>query len=175
MIQSKEEIAEALKASFEMVNELIKGLSEDELKARFEEKWTPLQQFDHLIRSNKPIGLLLNLPKLALMIYGKSDNGSRSFDGVKEAYLNNLNEGGKASGDYIPKAEAKVGDLLLKWRKVGKDIENNLENWSEKDLDRYRAPHPLLGKMTVRELLFFTVYHNQHHVNSIKTILAAYK
>lgn len=175
MIQSKEEIVKALKASFEMVNELMKGLSSEELKARFEEKWTPLQQFDHLVRSNKSIGLLLKLPKVALMIYGKSDNGSRTFDGVAEAYLNNLKEGGKASGDYIPKAEASVNDQLLKWRKVGIDIQKNLENWDEKDLDRYRAPHPLLGKMTVRELLFFTVYHNQYHVNSIKTILTANK
>ena len=31
------------------------------------------------------------------------------------------------------------------------------------DLDAVLLPHPLLGKLTVREMLFFTVYHVQHH------------
>ena len=44
---------------------------------------------------------------------------------------------------------------------------------SQADLDRYRLPHPLLGKLTVREMLFFTVYHNYHHVRSVADRLAA--
>jgi hypothetical protein len=24
-------------------------------------------------------------------------------------------------------------------------------------------PHPLLGKLTIREMLYFTVYHGEHH------------
>jgi hypothetical protein len=31
----------------------------------------------------------------------------------------------------------------------------------------YRLPHPLLGKLTVREMLFFTVYHNAHHLDQV--------
>lgn len=175
MIQSKEEIAAALKESFDTINDLIKPLTEEQLNLRYKEKWPPQQQFDHLIRSNKPIGVLLNLPKMALLIYGKSASGSRSFDEVKESYLGSLDNGAKASGEYIPKFESSINDLLLKWRKVGLDIQKHLESWDEKDLDRYRAPHPILGKMTVRELLFFTIYHNGHHVNSIKEILSATK
>jgi hypothetical protein len=38
-----------------------------------------------------------------------------------------------------------------------------LEHWTEMDLDRCRLPHPLLGKITVREMLFFTLYHYEHH------------
>jgi hypothetical protein len=29
-------------------------------------------------------------------------------------------------------------------------------------------PHPLLGKITIREMLYFTAYHVQHHENIIK-------
>ena len=34
-------------------------------------------------------------------------------------------------------------------------------------LDRYRLPHPLIGKLTLRELLLWTLYHNAHHVQRI--------
>jgi hypothetical protein len=37
--------------------------------------------------------------------------------------------------------------------------------WSEKNLDAYLLPHPLLGKITVREMLFFTTFHTDHHLN----------
>jgi hypothetical protein len=43
--------------------------------------------------------------------------------------------------------------------------------WREADLDRYLLPHPLLGKLTLREMLHFTLYHNYHHVQSVATRL----
>ena len=33
----------------------------------------------------------------------------------------------------------------------------------KKQLDHYLLPHPLLGKITLREMLFFSAYHIQHH------------
>jgi hypothetical protein len=44
--------------------------------------------------------------------------------------------------------------------------------FSEKDLDTLILPHPLLGKVTLREMLYFTIYHVQHHVEQVKTNLA---
>jgi hypothetical protein len=29
-------------------------------------------------------------------------------------------------------------------------------------------PHPLLGKITAREMIYFTVYHSEHHVAATK-------
>jgi uncharacterized damage-inducible protein DinB len=40
-------------------------------------------------------------------------------------------------------------------------------------LDRLRLPHPALGKLTVREMLFFTIYHNIHHVENVVRRLSA--
>jgi hypothetical protein len=37
--------------------------------------------------------------------------------------------------------------------------------WSEAELDRYTLPHPLLGDLTMREMLCFTLYHNQRHIS----------
>jgi hypothetical protein len=53
--------------------------------------------------------------------------------------------------------------ILAQWRSVGADLVAGLGRWSEPALDRHLLPHPLLGKLTVREMLFFTLYHNVHH------------
>jgi hypothetical protein len=46
--------------------------------------------------------------------------------------------------------------------------------WSERQLDRIRLPHPVLGKLSVREMLFFTLYHNQHHIEAVKRRLTRF-
>ena len=39
---------------------------------------------------------------------------------------------------------------------------------SENQLDEYFLPHPIIGKLTIREMLFFTLYHLRHHHDIIK-------
>jgi hypothetical protein len=57
---------------------------------------------------------------------------------------------------------------LDKWIEVGNRLYEILQKWPENDLDKYRLPHPLLGKLTLREMLFFTLYHNRHHMNNVQ-------
>ena len=47
-------------------------------------------------------------------------------------------------------------------------IGNIEKKWSDAKLDKYIAPHPLLGKITLRELAYFTIYHIQHHLSIIR-------
>ena len=39
-----------------------------------------------------------------------------------------------------------------------------VSQWRPPALDRTRLPHPLLGRLTVREMVHFTLLHNVHHV-----------
>lgn len=36
--------------------------------------------------------------------------------------------------------------------------------WAERALDRYRLPRPALGTLTMREMRYFTLYHELHHM-----------
>lgn len=36
---------------------------------------------------------------------------------------------------------------------------------NEDELDQYELTDPILGKLTIRELLCFTIYHNLRHAN----------
>ncbi len=40
--------------------------------------------------------------------------------------------------------------------------------WNDRNPDRTLLPHPLLGKLTVREMLYFTIYHVEHHLNILR-------
>jgi hypothetical protein len=42
-------------------------------------------------------------------------------------------------------------------------------------MDYHVLPHPLLGPLSVREMLFFTVYHNTHHVLNVQRLRAGRK
>ena len=37
-------------------------------------------------------------------------------------------------------------------------------------MDNFLIKHPLLGKITLRELCYFTIYHTQHHIKIITTL-----
>ncbi|UPT65903.1 MAG: DinB family protein [Sphingobacteriales bacterium JAD_PAG50586_3] len=39
---------------------------------------------------------------------------------------------------------------------------------SDSKLDTYLVPHPLLGKVTLREILFFTILHTEVHLEILK-------
>ena len=52
-------------------------------------------------------------------------------------------------------------------RRIDSELVSAAGGWSEGDLDRVRLPHPLLGTLTVREMLLFALYHGLHHVNSV--------
>jgi len=45
--------------------------------------------------------------------------------------------------------------------------------WSDDALARHAMRHPLMGELTVREMLLFFVVHERHHLRGVQTRLAA--
>ena len=85
---------------------------------------------------------------------------------MRTRYLGLLEAGGKA-GRFAPSAETTSdrSTILARLAQANDELQKAITRWSEADLDRYQLPHPLLGKLTVREMLFFTVYHQHHHMD----------
>ena len=91
-------------------------------------------------------------------------------------YQSKLAQGGRASGRYLPQTDQPSADeapaaqqeLVAKWNRACGRLDKNLGSWTESHLDRLQFPHPLLGNLTVREMLFFTYYHNLHHAQRIE-------
>jgi hypothetical protein len=58
------------------------------------------------------------------------------------------------------------------WQLTNAELLRRVRRWSETSLDAVLLPHPLLGKLTAREMLQFTVYHTAHHLNLVLSRLA---
>jgi hypothetical protein len=156
------------------------SLDPTEFFAPIGDAWSPAENVRHLVQSNRPVTQGLRAPKLALVLrFGFSWSGSRTYDGVVGVYKAALSDGLTASGRYLPKpsdAEATVAardELVAKNRAAIDGIVKGLDNWGEASLDRVCVRHPAMGKMTVREILFFTIYHNAHHAESVARKLKA--
>jgi DinB superfamily len=163
---NKTELISSLSSSYTSFNKCIDLLNDKDFLFAPPEKWTPAQQLDHLCRSTKPLILATILPHFILgLMFGKANRPSKTYDELVEKYLKKLSEGYKATGNYIPPPVGadKRNSLTQKLSGIISSINKNIENFSEEELDKYNLPHPLLGKLTLREMLYFTAYHAQHH------------
>jgi len=136
-------------------------------------KWSPAQQVKHLTIAAVNTKLAFALPKIIVRWYaGKPNRPCRSYDELVGKYKLKLEQGGKASGRFIPKpipasyGKQKMLDQLK--MSMEKLIHTIRSKWKETQLDHYIAPHPLLGKITLRELGYFTIHHTYHHLDSIQ-------
>lgn len=167
MIHHGNEIADALLKNWTEVRNSIEQLTPEQFSNSPEGKWSPGQHLEHLLRSAKPLRKALAYPKFVIrLVAGKPNRDSRSFEGVKERYYGKLSKGGAASGRFVPPPVpySQKEKLLAEYMREGVRMAANIrKRWSEKNLDNYLLPHPLLGKVTVREMMFFTVFHTTHH------------
>ncbi len=166
-------IVTALSAEITAVHDYFASISDTAFSTAPPNVWTPADNLDHLIRACKPVVIGLMLPKVVLVLrFGKPRHQSRNIATVRSDYVDGaLASGGQASGQYLPKHSNDKADLLARWQALHEPFQKGLDRWSDKQLDRYQATHPLLGPMTVRELLLFTLYHNMHHVNDVQRLL----
>jgi len=136
--------------------------------------WSPAEHIRHLRTSTLPIVLSLRMPKSALtLLFGRPHFPSRTFEEIRTRYLEALARGGTA-GIFTPRREPPAPhpeqrrtQIMTGWTHATEALERAIRRWSEADLGQYRLPHPLIGKLTVREMLAFTVYHTAHHLNRI--------
>jgi DinB superfamily len=141
--------------------------------------WSPADHVRHLRKSSTPIAAALRLPQILLRIrFGTHDGPSRSYDLIKSAYLTKLAAGGQA-GRFAPAPEPAAADpysrrneILTRWSAATVSLTNAARAWDEAALDRGQLPHPLLGQLTIREMLAFTVYHTEHHLRRVAERIA---
>jgi len=172
MIQSKIEIKEAFEINFQSLVNFIESLDKKSFEANQNGKWSAGQQLEHLIKSVRPLNQVLLLPRLLYpLIFGKMKRIERTYEELFEKYHEKLNEGGVASSSYIPSV-VKFEERQQKLKQFNLHLAklvNHLNALSEKQLDTLILPHPLLGKISLQEMMFFTIFHTEHHLNLLQT------
>ena len=171
-IFTKESIVSTLDKTHREVTAFFGSQSPESFHLRPADGWTLSENLEHLIKSTKPVARAMRLPKITLrMMFGTPAKPSRQFEEIKQTYVQELAKGAQASGRFLP-AETKKdldiataqANLLEQWRKASGDLITALNYWDDGELDQYALPHPIVGSLTVREMLFFTIYHDMRHM-----------
>jgi hypothetical protein len=156
----------------------VRSASEDRLTVTSGDDWSGADYLKHLILTIKPLAKALSLPPDRLRaMFGQPGHPSKSYDSIVAAYQKRLDEGIRAE-DYpvvvpavyrMPDTVTSLKDYLLEtWNDSNTRLLAALDNWDDTDLDAYQLPHPAIGSITVREMLFFTIHHNTLHWHDIQ-------
>jgi hypothetical protein len=177
--QSKGELLHALNHLCDEGLQFWADLAPDLFVSPYGNAWSPADNLRHLIKSTTPVSRALALPASALeTMFGRASEPSASYVALRDRYRSLL-AGGVDAGEYAPSPVA-VPDEQAAWqreivsacRDALADLATVVARWEDGDLDRYRLPHPLLGALTVREMLIFTVYHYEHHRANVSRRMA---
>lgn len=150
------------------------AIPDEEFVAPMGLAWSPADHVRHLTKSVRAVAKGLQVPRLVLrLLYGRGKGVSMSYHRLVARYQEALARGASA-GRFAPRPEHVPGDpaayrlaLLEEHRAAVHDLADRIMTWDRRQVDGLRMPHPLLGRLTVREMLMFTLYHNQHHVHVV--------
>lgn len=172
---NRNEIILLLQQNHQSFFDLIENLQQPEFNKKVSDKWTPAQQYVHILKSVAPVNMAFVLPRFILKWkFGKANRPSKTYDQLIEKYKTKLQAGGRATGQFNVEKDYDFEQreiLFKKTRTVVTQLCKRINNYSEEALDYYILPHPLLGKLTLREMLYFTAYHVQHHQQLVTDIL----
>lgn len=164
------ELQQKLRESHTRFIGTVNRLPDEDFTRSVNEKWTAGQQLEHIIKSVAPVNQAFALPGFILkMRFGKTNRPSRTFDQLVEKYQSKLGLGGRAPSRFAPSL-VNVSERAASVKKLEKLVASLIartERFSEKQLDLLILPHPLLGKLTLREMIYFTIHHARHHEKQI--------
>lgn len=171
-MKTKYEIILALNKAYDEFCNYIIDLNEEQFLNEPHNKWSLGQHTAHLIKSISPVVLAFKIPKTILkLFFAKPNREGRTYSELIKKYNLKLTEGGKASGRFNIKQKImfyKKDMLLRRLLKNKRNLCKLIERKKENELDTLLLPHPLLGKLTLREMLYFTIYHAEHHLKIVQ-------
>ena len=164
---TKQELSEQLKKYHREFSDYIIGLNDADFLYSFQnEKWDAGQQLEHIIMSVSPLVKAFMLPNFVLSLaFGKANRKSKTYDELVAKYHSKLEAGGSAPSRFSPR-KMEVNQKMNKQKHLLKLVAKlckQLAGFTDEQLEIYILPHPLLGKITLREMFYFTIYHVQHH------------
>lgn len=169
---TKNEVTNKLKSSIKSFSETIIATPETIFFEGKDGKWSSAEQTRHLMLSVRPLLLAYALPKWVLKLaFGKPNRPTYTYDVLFQKYKVKLEAGGTASAPYQPKpfnATDTPETINLAFLAMHQNFIKKVEHWDDRALNNYLLPHPLLGKITLLEMLYFTDFHIRHHEALIK-------
>jgi len=169
---NKKELRQHINLKFDEVLHFVRKQNDAEFAvSNTEGKWSAGQNLDHLRKSTKVINKVMSIPKLAHWYkFGRIKNASDDYEGLKRSYKEKTLNGVNAPKTYQPNPltnEDKTW-LMEKFDREREKLINNMYKSSDNYLNTYAIKHPLLGKMSMKSIIYFTCIHTEHHFDLMK-------
>lgn len=157
-------------------NELLEfytSIPENIFFSKPENGWSPQENIKHLYSATFVLALFIRKElKFLLLLFGRG-NSKKSIPEIIKIYNNKLNSGSGA-GFFSPLFASNIIDIGKKNSEIKSLIDsiqeliNVLPSWTEEELDNTNIVHPILGILSVREMLYFSLYHLYHHSSKVQ-------
>jgi len=170
---TKAEVIDALKQKHQTLFEWLNIHPDQNWVKGPQGKWNTGEHIVHLIQSESALNKALWIPKFYLKYkFGTNNRDNRTYEQIVKKYQDKL----AAKPGAVASISRKMPKIMLsnkisylsKLEKEQKKLIKKFENWTEYDLDTYLLPHPLMGRMTIREIVIWTAYHTEHHYNILR-------
>ena len=170
----KDALVQLLEEKHAVLLDWLEQQDKDHWESGPENKWTTGQVALHLLQSIKPLNDAMSMPKFLLRYrFGKANREVREYDTIVKRYHEKLKEAtGRVSPFSRPMKPVPFSDknyILTRLQMENKKLQYKTQKWKDKHLNMYVLPHPLLGKMPVRELVMWTAYHVEHHTKQLQS------
>lgn len=171
----KTDLVDLLETKHQELFNWLKNQPEENWEKGPTNKWTTSQHILHLINSLQLLNKALSYPKFILKYkFGVCNRPLRDYKTVVKKYNDKLEK----NQDRAKKFNQKLKTPTLKQRETlltlfqiqQKKLQYKTKKISDKNLDTLVIPHPLMGKLTLREIIMWTAYHTQHHTETLKLL-----
>ena len=133
-------------------------------------KWSAGQDLSHVVKTLGVIRLGLKMPLMMWrLFYGNANRPSRPYTDFRQKYLEKIAPGFKAPSYVLPKIvlHSEREQLISRLKSSTEDFCERIGSFTETELDRVIVPHPLFGKITMREMIMATWLHQDHHTEQL--------
>lgn len=166
---TKDDILAALLSNAETIAAYFAGIPDQRLFDGDPDHWSPAHHLMHLARSSAMVGRALRAGGLRV----HPTSRSRPYSEVLGAAASSVAATPRATllemgRVVVIEPGTSRSDVIADFERASADLRAAAADWSEDALDRHALRHPLIGEMTVREMLFFTVFHERHHLKLVR-------
>ncbi len=132
------------------------------------DKWSIAENLEHIRLSFLTSWKKMFWPKFIIRrLNGKPDHDSLPYEMLEESFQKKTEETQDPCKQYEPHIDPGTTNkekMLDQFQGTYNRFMNEFRYyWEDEHIDHYQVSHPVLGKVTIRELLYFNLFHCWEH------------
>ena len=170
---TKAEILAALESNSETLAAYFSSIPASAFFAGDSDHWSPAHHLAHLTQTSAAVERGLRSAELPAHEAAQS----RSYAEVRDTAFRSLtatpHDTLLTMGRRVQiEPGATIADIVTAFVAAGASLRAAIDAWDEDAMDRRAMKHPLIGLLSVREMLMFVIVHERHHLRNVQTRMA---